>query len=156
MWARSWRGWCGLLLVLGVAVLPYPAAVHAATFVRVKVERANVREGPGKQFKRVWQAYKNDPLRVVGRDGQWLEVEEFEGYKGWIYAPLTDAKPAVIVKGVRETANIRQGPGRDHPVVFRADRGVSFQLLEKKGEWLQIQHADGDRGWIHESLVWPR
>ncbi|MFQ5897634.1 MAG: SH3 domain-containing protein [Candidatus Methylomirabilia bacterium] len=153
---KLWRRWRGLLVVLGAAVLICPLVVQAASFVRVKVEVANVREGPGKQFKRLWKAYKNDPLRVVGRDGQWLEVEEFEGYKGWIYAPLTDTKPAVIVREVSEYANIREGPGRDRPVVFRADRGVSFQLLEKKGKWLRVEHADGDRGWIHESLVWPR
>ncbi|MFQ5898818.1 MAG: SH3 domain-containing protein [Candidatus Methylomirabilia bacterium] len=154
MQVKGWRLWCGLLVLLGAVDLAGPAMVHAADFVRVKVEMANVREGPGTQFTRVWRAYRNDPLRVVERKGQWLKVEDFEGYKGWIYAPLTDAKPAVIVKGVQKWANIRLRPGLDQPVVHRADRGVSFRLLEEKGQWLQVQHADGDRGWIYRPLVW--
>jgi SH3-like domain-containing protein len=32
--------------------------------------------------------------------------------------------------------------------------GVPFRILRKKGRWIHIEHADGDRGWIHDSLVW--
>jgi SH3-like domain-containing protein len=31
---------------------------------------------------------------------------------------------------------------------------VPFKVLDRKGEWLHVEHADGDRGWIHSSLVW--
>ncbi|MGB5421183.1 MAG: SH3 domain-containing protein, partial [Desulfobacterales bacterium] len=28
------------------------------------------------------------------------------------------------------------------------------KVLEQKGNWIHILHADGDQGWIHDSLVW--
>jgi SH3-like domain-containing protein len=31
---------------------------------------------------------------------------------------------------------------------------VPFKVLEQKGNWFHIMHADGDKGWIHDSLVW--
>jgi SH3-like domain-containing protein len=38
--------------------------------------------------------------------------------------------------------------------VFQAEKGVPFKVLQRKGKWLQIRHADGDKGWIHQKLVW--
>lgn len=156
MSVNSWRLRRVRLLILVSVLLATPVLAQSEAFVRVKVEIANVREGPGTSFSRLWRAYENDPLKVVERKGEWLSVEDFEGMKGWIYSPLTDTQPAVIVKAVKEWANVRSGPGSKHSVAFRADRGVSFRLLDKKGKWLHIQHADGDKGWVHASLVWPR
>jgi len=34
------------------------------------------------------------------------------------------------------------------------DSGVPFKVLTRKGNWIQVRHADGDKGWIHKSLVW--
>jgi SH3-like domain-containing protein len=27
-------------------------------------------------------------------------------------------------------------------------------VLERKGDWIHIAHADGESGWIHKMLVW--
>ena len=32
--------------------------------------------------------------------------------------------------------------------------GIPFKVISRKGQWVHIEHADGDRGWIHKSLVW--
>lgn len=144
--------WRGPLLLLGVVALVGLAVASSTAVVRVKVDTANVREGPGTQFDRAWQAYENYPLKVVDRDGSWLKALDFEGSRGWIYAPLTDGEPAVVVEA--KVANVRSGPGTQYPVVFTAERGVAFLVLEEKGKWLKVEHADGDQGWIHESLVW--
>ncbi|MBI2879492.1 MAG: SH3 domain-containing protein [Candidatus Rokubacteria bacterium] len=152
MGVKEWRFRRVLLLAVGTFALVGVAAAHSIAFVRVKVETANVRGGPGTQFDRRWQAYENYPLKVVGRRGDWLKTVDFEGYEGWLHAPLTDRQPAVVVK--REWANIRSGPGTNHPVAFTAERGVAFLLLGTRGNWLKVEHADGDDGWIHKSLVW--
>jgi len=52
------------------------------------------------------------------------------------------------------TANIRSGPGTKNKILFSVDKGIPFKILKKKGKWIHIQHADGDKGWIHKSLVW--
>ena len=152
MGVKDWGFRRVLLLAVGIFALVGLAAAHSNAFVRVMVETANVREGPGTRFDRSWQAYENYPLKVVGRRGDWLKTVDFEGYEGWIHAPLTDRQPAVVVKN--EWANIRSGPGTKHPVAFTAERGVAFLLLGTRGNWLKVEHADGDDGWIHKSLVW--
>jgi SH3-like domain-containing protein len=37
---------------------------------------------------------------------------------------------------------------------MQVDFGVPFRVLERKGEWLHVEHADGEKGWIHQSLIW--
>jgi SH3-like domain-containing protein len=38
--------------------------------------------------------------------------------------------------------------------LFTVEKGVPFTVLGKKEAWLNVQHGDGDKGWIHQSLIW--
>ncbi|MFQ5913150.1 MAG: SH3 domain-containing protein [Nitrospinota bacterium] len=130
----------------------FSSGALAAEIVRVKVKAANTRLGPGTRFEKVWTAPMNYPYQVLKRKGRWLRVRDFDGYQEWIYRPLTDGKPAVVVKVKK--ANIRKRPTTKSPITFRADRGLPFRVLRKKGRWIKVRHADGDQGWIFERLVW--
>lgn len=142
------------LTLLGALLLALvaPAPVAAADRVSVDVPVANVRSGPGTGNQALWKVEKFHPLEVIQRSGQWIEFRDYEGDRAWIYAPLVSETDAVIVR--RENCNVRSGPGTDNPVQFVAERGVPFRAQERNGNWIRIQHADGDEGWIHESLVW--
>ena len=54
----------------------------------------------------------------------------------------------------KDKCNIRSGPGTKYNVTFIAEKGIPFKVINRKKSWIQIEHADGDRGWIHKSLVW--
>jgi len=145
-----------LLRVLIVSVLVCLVSLQgvswAAEMVRVKVKIANVRSGPGKKFNKVGKVPENYPYRVISRKGRWLKVRDFEGFEDWIYGPLTDKKPAAAVKVKR--ANVRQGPGTNHPIVLTADKGVAFRILAKKGDWVKVRTDEGDQGWVSRNLLW--
>jgi SH3-like domain-containing protein len=117
----------------------------------VKVDVANLRARPSATAERVRSAHENEPLHVVGQRGQWLEVRDIAGEAAWVYAPLTDGRPAVVV--VRDVVNVRERPGTEHPIAFTAERGVNLLVLERAGRWLHVQHDVGE-GWLHDSLVW--
>ncbi|MGD8882880.1 MAG: SH3 domain-containing protein, partial [Desulfobacterales bacterium] len=34
------------------------------------------------------------------------------------------------------------------------EKGIPFKVLKRENNWIHIEHADGDKGWIHKSLVW--
>ena len=142
-------------VVLTIMVLNLFAAqpLWAAERLALAVNKANVRSGPGTaKYEVLWEIEKYHPIQVVQRQGDWIFFKDFEGDEGWIHKRLVDKTPTVITR--RDMVNIRSGPGMDGTIRFKAEKGVPLRVLERKGEWIKIQSAYGDKGWIHRKLVW--
>ena len=142
-------GFRALLLILCLA-LP----IHAATLERVSVSApiANIRSGPGTDYDILWKVEKYYPIIILKKSGSWINFRDFEGDEGWIHRSLIYNKPSII--SIKERCNIRSGPGTNHAILFTIGKGIPFLILKREKNWIQIQHADGDKGWIHKSLVW--
>ena len=138
-------------LMITILLLLFSSAAWAERLA-VAVSVANVRSGPGKNYDILWEIEKYHPLNVIKKSGQWYHFRDFEGDEGWIYKPLVRNIPSIITK--KEDCNIRSGPGTGFEIVFTASKGVPFKVIKRKGNWIHIQHADGDQGWIHNTLVW--
>jgi len=113
---------------------------------------ANIRSGPGKNHEILWKVEKYYPIIVERKAGEWYGFTDYEGDKGWVHKSLVKNIPTAIT--IKEKCNVRSGPGTDNPVVFSVSSGIPFKIIGKKGNWRQILHADGDKGWIHNSLLW--
>jgi SH3-like domain-containing protein len=118
----------------------------------VSVSDANIRSGPGTNYDILWKVNKYYPINVIKKVGAWFQFADFEGDEGWIESSLVRKIPAVIT--IKENCNIRSGPGTKYSVAFQAEKGVAFKIIKRKGSWIQVQHADGDKGWIYDALVW--
>lgn len=146
------RGMSIFRYLLMAAIVAVPGTTLAGERVSVARDIANVRALPNTQSDTLWQVEKYHPLQVIEKKGKWYRFKDFEGDTGWIHSSLVDKTPTVIVRVRR--ANIRTGPGTQHDLAFDADKGTPFKVLETKGRWKKIRHADGDEGWIFNSLVW--
>lgn len=136
-----------------VVLMAAPVVCPAGQRVSVNVETANVRTGPGPKYDIVWKGVeKYYPLVVLDQVDTWYYVKDFESDTGWISKKLVDQTETVIT--IRERSSVRKGPGSKEPLAFVVDSGVPFRVVTRKGEWIQVQHADGDKGWLHKSLVW--
>ena len=140
-----------LSLLVSLAVL-VPAAI-AGQYVSVKKDGVNVRSGPNTKEEILWEVFKSFPLEVLDKKGDWTQVADFEGDKGWIYTPLLSDEHTVIVKV--NTANMRIGPGQNYEIVATVKYGVVFKPIGNDGDWVKVKHADGTTGWIHKDLLWP-
>jgi SH3-like domain-containing protein len=139
-------------LLYTVLVFVLSVGTASAERLSVAVNKANVRSGPGKNYEVLWSVGRYFPVDIVKTSGDWRQIRDYEGDVGWIHHSLLKEIPSVIVKG--SLVNVREGPGKDTKVLFQAETGVSFKVEEKKDKWLRVKHADGDTGWMHESLVW--
>jgi SH3-like domain-containing protein len=128
------------------------ASVAMAERLTASVSIANIRSGPGENYDIIWAVEKYYPLDVFQKSGKWYHFRDFEKDEGWIHESLVSKIPSVITK--RENCNIRSGPGESFATLFSVEKGIPFKVLDRKKQWIHIQHADGDSGWIHESLVW--
>ncbi|MFO7929927.1 MAG: SH3 domain-containing protein [Thermodesulfobacteriota bacterium] len=133
-------------------ILAGASAASAQEKMAVSADVANIRSGPGTKYERIMQLERNTPVKVLDSEDDWYFFEDFEGIKGWIHKDLLDDSDTLITK--KGLINIREGPGTDNDVAFQAEKGVPFKILEKKGDWIHIEHADGEKGWIHRALVW--
>jgi len=113
---------------------------------------ANIRSGPGTSHEIHWRVEKNHPVYVLKKSGNWCYFRDFEKDEGWIHKSLLGNIKTVIT--VNDHCNIRTGPGTGHKILFSVVKGIPFKVLGKKGNWIHIQHADGDKGWIYKTLVW--
>ena len=135
-----------LLLILGFS------ATALAERLAVSAPVANIRSGPGTRHNVLWKVEKFFPLLVIDKSGEWYQFKDFEGDRGWVHRSLVDKTPSVITKN--DKCNIRSGPGTNHNILFTVEKGIPFKVIKRKGSWIHIEHSDGDKGWIHKSLVW--
>jgi len=147
----SRRGTVSLVILLALLLLA--STSRAAEYVSVNKDGVNIRSGPGVENEILWEVFASFPLQVLKRTNDWAEVIDFEGDKGWIYAPLLDKEKTVIVKS--DSVNMRSGPGTDSPVIATVKQGVVFKPLEKKNGWVKVSHKDDLTGWILGELLWP-
>ena len=124
----------------------------AAERLTVTASVANIRSGPGAKYDILWKVEKYYPIFVIEKKDPWYHFKDFEDDKGWVHKSLVNKLDAIITK--KDLCNIRSGPGTGHKILFTVEKGIPFKVIKRKDHWLHIEHADKDRGWIHDSLVW--
>ncbi|MDH4321886.1 MAG: SH3 domain-containing protein [Desulfobulbaceae bacterium] len=143
----------GLQAVAFIVTIGIALSAGAAEYVIAGKDGVNIRSAPNTKAEVLWEVFKNFPLQVLKREGQWTQTVDFEGDKGWVYDPLLSKEKMVIVKV--DAANMRIGAGTNYEIVATVKYGVVFKPLEKDGEWIKVQHKDGTTGWLHQTLIWP-
>lgn len=138
--------------LLAVSFLASTAALQAREMVSVARPEINMRAGAGTQHATLWALSQGYPLEVTGRQGKWLKVRDFENDAGWVYRPLVSKKPHVIVKS--RLANVRSAPSTRSRILGKTEYGDVLRTLERRNDWIKVQHADGLKGWIARRLLW--
>ena len=138
-----------ILLVFLIFINAGPATAERLTVV---APVANIRSGPGTNYNILWKVEKYYPILVIEKSKSWYHFRDFEDDKGWVHKSLVGNVTAVITN--RDQCNIRSGPGTSKKILFTVEKGIPFKVIKRKNRWLHIEHADGDKGWIHDSLVW--
>lgn len=63
---------------------------------------------------------------------------------------LTDLQVAVIAV---DKADLRLGPGKNHSALMTLRKGSRLAIEARQGEWYRVFAPNGQRAWIHSSLV---
>ena len=135
-----------------ISIIILVAGTALAQRLTIVAPVANIRSGPNTGSDILWKVEKYYPIFVIKKSGSWYQFRDFEEDTGWVHKSLVGKVKAVITK--KDLCNIRAKPGTKEKILFTVEKGIPFKVLKKKGRWLHVEHADGDRGWIHDSLVW--
>ena len=139
-------------LLLCFLVMIFSSSAKALCVV---AEVANLRAGPGTNFKVSWVVGKYMPLLKVGSSKGWYKVVDLEGQEHWVFPGLVSQRTkCVAVK--RSKVSLRTGPGNKFPkaAYVYADRYTPFKRLTKKNAWYQVIDPSGNKFWVHEDNLW--
>lgn len=129
-----------------------PGIVFAQERLSITAGIANMRSGPSTSESVLWQVEKYHPVQVIEKKGNWYKVKDFENDVAWLHNSLLGDTDCVIT--IKDKCNVRSKPDTKSSILFTVEKGVPFKVLERKDNWMKIEHADGDIGWIYKTLVW--
>ncbi len=125
----------------------------------------NVRSGPGVDNLKAGVVTRGYRLEILSETGGWYKVRFAGNRVGWVAKDLVEVETTAgekvqeWVKVTGSVVNVRSGPTTDFEVVQQVSAGKIFQVIGRRGEWLEVQ-LDGDRhgwlaGWLTEKALPP-
>lgn len=145
-----------ILLILSLFVLPC-TVLAAAGSVQVTVDKLNVRSGPSLNDPVLTTVTKNTVLPVISEQANWVKVKLPNGQEGWLASWMVKSIPTAAAQKKLTSKvtnlNIRSGPSQTFPVVANINPGQAYPVLQRSGEWVQIQLSGDKKGWAAGWLV---
>ena len=101
-WPAMRPTWRTVLIAVLASVLIAPSLF--AQTLTVKVQRGNVRSGPGKSYPVIGRVQKADNFPIEARQGDWFKILLETGREGWVFKSLVE------VSGKRTIGVVPLGP----------------------------------------------
>jgi cell wall-associated NlpC family hydrolase len=144
--------------------LDLAAPVLAPSSVRIAVPVANVRSGPGLNYRKIGKLRADASVTVLLRQGDWFRVRTPAGYIGWVALEVTHlgavsgSVAATTASGVatinNARTNLRAGPGTGYASLGKMAAGYQVAMLGRCGcGWIKVRTPKGNVGWVSASLV---
>jgi murein DD-endopeptidase MepM/ murein hydrolase activator NlpD/uncharacterized protein YraI len=116
--------------------------------VRITANNANIRSGPSVDTEVVATMPSGTITTVFATEGSWYRVlHGLPTQYGWTHTSNAVQVPGFDTAVRARTANLRAGPGVDHPVLDRLELLTSIQVEDERDGWYRVTH-DGNAGWI--------
>ncbi len=119
----------------------------------VNTSVANVYAEPTFASEVVTQAILGETPKVLDQRGKWFQLEQWDGYRGWVYHFCLAKNPHFLDQGEWMSVNtpttpIREAPSDAAPPLRDAVFGARLPLLGHSEPWLQVALPDGQSGWL--------
>lgn len=133
-------------LILPATLLFPPSNVEALC---ISNKKANLRQGPGIHFEKLWQVFKYMPFKELKKKGDWFRVKDLDGDIYWVHRKLVTKKYQCGVIKDNKT-NLRKGPGTKYELLAWSpvNKYFSLKVLQVKGKWVRVEDGVGDKGWV--------
>jgi SH3-like domain-containing protein len=144
-------------LFWGFALSTLVFSLANAKTASIQGDQTSLRQGPDKSSKVLWELNNGFPVTIVKKQGDWVNIKDFENDLGWVHKSRVSSKHNVIVKANKneeQAINIRSSPTTNSTIIGNAFYGVVFSMVERKDGWVKVKHDSGLVGWIKADLLW--
>ncbi len=135
-------------------------------FARVTGEAVNIRQFATTESEQLGTVYHGTELQVLYQDGDWYQVV-YLGQVAWIHsdyiemvqassetvADSTAADSAVVLIGDAPSTNIRSLPSFEGEVLYTAQPGEQFTLIEEINGWFHIQIDETHTAYVSNTVA---
>lgn len=135
-------------------------------FVSLKASKANVRVGPGVEYKILWQFRRRGlPVEIIAEYQKWRQIRDYEGAEGWIHASLLRGQRSVMLRQTAEALplalplaqplalRLRNAPNDNARILAFLQPGMVADLEDCDIDWCEIDAGKHD-GWVPRDLLW--
>jgi len=141
--------WADVLLA---AALLGSASAWALDFRSVSEPFAILYDAPSTKAQKVFVLTQGYPVEIVVKLEGWSKVRDDTGEFAWIESNHLSDRRTVTIKAA--SAEARQAPDENSPVVFMAEKNVILELVSMAAGWAKVRHKDGVTGFIKVSQLW--
>jgi SH3-like domain-containing protein len=144
-------------IILGTTVSVFILSTATAEIASIQGDQTSLRQRPDKTSTVLWELNNGFPIEIIRKQGDWVNIKDFENDSGWVHKSRIDSKPHVIVKANRseeQSINVRSAPRTNSSIIGNAFYGVVFTVIEKKDGWVKVRHDTGLTGWVKSDLLW--
>lgn len=145
-----------MLALCCLFAVPYTASA-ATGQIQVTVDKLNVRSSPSLGASVISTLPVNTILPVIAEKDNWVQVKLPNGSTGWLanwlVKPVQSSSKQKLIESQAANLNVRSGPSQTFPVVYTINPNTKYTLLQKSGQWIQIQLPNNQKGWVASWLV---
>ncbi len=115
----------------------------------------NLRAGPGSKYPITWKVEKFTPLAELQSSGGWIQVEDMDGEKHWVYGGNVTRKLVCVSVRVN-AARLKKAPGpQGEPADIKfVDKYTAFKRLDEQDDWYEVEASWGETYWVQSTNVW--
>jgi SH3-like domain-containing protein len=135
-------------------------------FVSLKVDRVNLRQGPGTDYPTAWVYHRAGlPVEILKEFEGWRQIRDSDGATGWVQGIMLSGRRTALISpwalkpgaAKSDTAagpiDVRDDDRADARTVALVEPGVVAGVLGCNGQWCRISAGD-IRGFVEQVKLW--
>jgi len=148
---------CLIFLFLLFKILffvPNSFAVESNTFLSLKKDEVNLRQGPSFEYP-IKLVYKKKylPVIIIDKSGPWRKIKDFENNTGWIHTVLLSKKKTAI--NIKKNSILYKKPTSFSKPIAKLEIGRLILIKKCKMKWCKISSGDYE-GWVVKNTLWGK
>jgi SH3-like domain-containing protein len=126
-------------------------------YVYLRSNKVNLRAGPNFHYPIKWTiTQRGEPLKVLGKFYQWINIETINKNKGWVQEPMISTRYTYgIVISKKDKPLIAYAmPSSSSKKIVKLEPGVRLRVLKcDKNKWCKIR-AEEFKAWLPQENLW--
>tara|TARA_Y100000590_G_scaffold379005_1_gene446370 strand:- start:68 stop:541 length:474 start_codon:yes stop_codon:yes gene_type:complete len=148
---------CLIFLFLLFKILffvPNSFAVESITFLSLKKDEVNLRQGPSFEYP-IKLVYKKKylPVIIIDKSGPWRKIKDFENNTGWIHTVLLSKKKTAI--NIKKNSILYKKPTNFSKPIAKLEIGRLMLIKKCKIKWCKVYSGDYE-GWVVKNTLWGK